>query len=318
MIALICHATEANGLLIWRDGCFPSHRSQAPRLEFLVSLTERVPPQSYFVISAVFHYLGPACAALLFSFVDPLGVAWLRIASASFVFAIWRKPWRRVRRLATDERLVIIGLGVSLALMNICFYLAIARLPLATVGAIEFLGPIALAAAGARTRRNLIALLMAIAGVYLLTRVRLTGEPLGYLFAFANCLLFVLYIVLGHRIAKAGGAEGIERLGAAMLVAAVVAVPFGFKQAIPAFHSPVLLLSAVGVGISSSVIPYVADQLAMARLPRATFALMLSLLPATATVIGFVVLKQIPKPVELLGVGLVIVAVALHRSRNME
>lgn len=284
----------------------------------LVSLTERVPPQSYFVISAVFHYLGPACAALLFSFVDPLGVAWLRIASASFVFAIWRKPWRRVRRLATDERRVIIGLGVSLALMNICFYLAIARLPLATVGAIEFLGPIALAAAGARTRRNVIALLMAIAGVYLLTRVRLTGEPLGYLFAFANCLLFVLYIVLGHRIAKAGGVEGIERLGAAMLVAAVVAVPFGFKQAIPAFHSPALLLAAIGVGISSSVIPYVADQLAMARLPRATFALMLSLLPAAATVIGFVVLKQIPKPVELLGIGLVIVAVALHRSRNME
>jgi inner membrane transporter RhtA len=284
----------------------------------LVSLTERVPPQGYFVVSAVFHYLGPACAALLFGFVDPLGVAWLRIASASLVFAIWRKPWRMAHRLATDERLVIIGLGVSLALMNICFYLAIARLPLATVGAIEFLGPIALAAAGARTHRNVTALLMAIAGVYFLTQVRLTGEPLGYLFAFANCLLFVLYIVLGHRIAKAGGRQGIDRLGAAMLVAAVVSMPFGFQAALPAFHSPLLLLAAIGVGISSSVIPYVADQLAMARLPRATFALMLSLLPATATVIGLVVLEQIPQPIELLGIGLVIVAVALHRSGNME
>jgi inner membrane transporter RhtA len=290
---------------------------QPPERGVLVSLTERVPPQGYFVVSAVFHYLGPACAALLFGFVDPLGVAWLRIASAFLVFAIWRKPWRMARRLATDEHLVIIGLGVSLALMNICFYLAIARLPLATVGAIEFLGPIALAAAGARTHRNVTALLMAIAGVYFLTQVRLTGEPLGYLFAFANCLLFVLYIVLGHRIAKTGGMQGIDRLGAAMLVAAVVAVPFGFQAALPAFHSP-LLLAAIGVGISSSVIPYVADQLAMARLPRATFALMLSLLPATATVIGFVVLEQIPQPIELLGIGLVIVAVALHRSGNRE
>lgn len=296
--------------------CPAPHEPHGPRV--LVALAERFPPQSYFVVSAVFHYLGPACAALLFSFVDPLGVAWLRIASASLVFAIWRKPWRMARRLATSERLVVIGLGISLALMNICFYLAIARLPLATVGAIEFFGPIALAAAGARTRRNVIALLMAIAGVYLLTKVRLTGEPLGYLFAFANCLLFVLYIVLGHRIARAGGVAGIDRLGAAMLVAAVVAVPFGFQEAIPAFHSPVLLLAAIGVGISSSVIPYVADQLAMARLPRATFALMLSLLPATATGIGLVVLKQIPQSIELLGIGLVIVAVALHRSKNRE
>jgi inner membrane transporter RhtA len=244
-------------------------------------------------------------------------VAWLRIASAALVFAIWRKPWRLMRRLARHDRLVIIGLGMSLALMNVCFYLSIARLPLATVGAIEFLGPIALAAAGVRTRRNLVALSMAIAGVYLLTQVRLSGEPLGYVFAFANCFLFVLYIVLGHRIAAAGGVEGIDRLAAAMLVAAVVAIPFGLHEALPALQSPLLLLAGIGVGISSSVIPYVADQLAMARLPRATFALMLSLLPATATAIGFLVLEQIPSQVELTGIALVIVAVALHRSPSM-
>ncbi|HEY5759740.1 MAG TPA: EamA family transporter [Steroidobacter sp.] len=296
------------------DVSFPaSHKAQNAGV--LLALTERVPPQGYFLVSAVFHYLGPACATLLFNFVQPLGVAWLRIASAALVFALWRKPWRLVSRLATRDRLVIVGLGVSLALMNICFYLSIARLPLATVGAIEFLGPIALAAAGARTRRNVIALSMAIAGVYLLTQVRWSGEPLGYLFAFANCLLFVLYIVLGHRVAEAGGVEGIDRLGAAMLVAMIVAVPFGFHEAMPAFQSPLLLLAGIGVGIASSVIPYVADQLAMARLPRATFALMLSLLPATATAIGFFVLRQIPKPVELIGIGLIIVAVALHRAR---
>jgi inner membrane transporter RhtA len=299
------------------DVSFPS-AGKAQNAGVLVALTARVPPQGYFVVSAVFHYLGPACAALLFNFVQPLGVAWLRIASAALVFAIWRKPWRLIGRLSARDRLVIIALGVSLALMNVCFYLSIARLPLATVGAIEFLGPIALAAAGARTRRNVIALLMAIAGVHLLTQVRLSGEPLGYLFAFANCLLFTLYIVLGHRVAEAGGVEGIDKLGAAMLVAMVVAVPFGLHEALPAFHAPSLLLAGIGVGIASSVIPYVADQLAMARLPRATFALMLALLPATATAIGFLVLRQIPKPIELLGIGLIIVAVALHRARTSE
>lgn len=278
-------------------------------------LAERLPPQAYFVVSATFHYLGPACAALLFRFVEPLGVAWLRIATASVVFACWRKPWRCMWRASAADRFTIVALGISLALMNACFYLSIARLPLATVGAIEFLGPIALAAAGARTRRNAVALLLAVAGVCLLTEVRLSGAALGYVFAFANCLLFVLYVVLGHRLAATGAAAGIDRLAAAMLIAVMAAVPLGLREAIPAFHSPALLWAAAGVGISSSVIPYVADQLAMARLPRASFALMLSLLPATATIIGLLVLKQIPKPVEVLAIALVIAAIALHRPQ---
>ncbi len=208
----------------------------------------------------------------------------------------------------------MIALGVVLAAMNACFYLAIDRLPLGTVGAIEFLGPIGLAAIGLRTARNLAALALAAVGVYVLTDVRIAGEPLGYLFAFANCGLFVLYIVLGHRIAAAGGATGIDRLGAAMLVAMVAALPIGFADAAPAFADPVLLAAAIGVGISSSVIPYVCDQLAMARLPRASFALLLSLLPATASIIGIVVLRQIPSAIEVAGVMLVIAGVALHRA----
>src|SRR5205085_2847455 len=88
------------------------------------------------------------------------------------------------------------------------FYLAIDRLPLGTVGAIEFLGPIGLAAAGMRTFRNLVALALAAAGVYLLTDVRIVGEPLSFLFAFANCGLFLLYIVLGHRMAADGRGAG--------------------------------------------------------------------------------------------------------------
>ena len=280
------------------------------------SLANRVPPHGYFLVSAVFHYLGPAFAVLLFAHVAPLGVAWLRIASAALIFALWRRPWRYFGALPAPDRWAVVALGLVLAAMNCCFYEAIARLPLGTVGAIEFLGPIALAAAGLRTPRNVLALIVAAAGVWLLTDVRIAGALAGYMFAFANCALFVAYIMLGHRIAGDGGAAGIDRLAAAMLIAAGISLPVGIADARPAFTDVTLLGAAIGVGISSSVIPYICDQLAMARLPRATFALMLALLPATASLIGLVVLRQVPSALEAGGIALVIAGVALHRAKD--
>ncbi len=275
-----------------------------------------VPPEALFICSAIFHYLGPAFAVLLFARVDVLGVAWLRIASAAVVFAFWKRPWRLFTELGAGERRIVVALGFVLAIMNVCFYLAIDRLPLATVGTIEFLGPIALAAFGVRTMRNLAALLLACGGVFLLTSVRISGEPIGYIFAFANCALFVLYILLGHRIAATGGRGGVERLAMAMLVASVVVTPIGLRSASTVLLDPILLLAGAGVGICSSVIPYICDQFAMAQLSKATFALMLSLLPATACLVGIVVLRQIPSISELSGVGAVITGVALKRSAD--
>lgn len=274
---------------------------------------DRIPPHAFFLTSAVFHYLGPAFAVLLFHHVAPLGVAWLRIVTAAIVFALWRRPWRLFQQSSQSQITRIASLGLTLAGMNCVFYEAIDRLPLGTVGAIEFLGPIGLAAAGVRTRRNLAALGLTVAGVLILTEVRIADDPLGYVYAFLNCAAFVMYVILGHRIASEEGAGGIDRLGAAMLVAMVAAFPFGIRAAGPAFVSPLLLGAAVGVGVSSSVIPYVCDQLAMARLPRATFALMLSLLPATASFIGVVVLHQVPSSLEVCGITTVVLGVALHR-----
>jgi len=204
--------------------------------------------------------------------------------------------------------------AVVLAVMNSLFYLAIDRLPLGTVAAIEFLPVIALAALGARSQRNVVALAMAVAGVYMLTGVKVEGEPLGVAFAFANAGLFAAYIVLAHRVSRHGALSGIDGLAASMLIAAVVVTPIGGWAVVPALTDPVALLAGIGVGLCSSVIPYVSDQLAMRRLPRATYALMVSLLPATATVIGVVVLTQIPSSAELTGVALVIAGVALHRE----
>jgi len=237
---------------------------------------------------------------------------------------------------------------------------------------------IAVALAGTRSGRNLVALGCAVAGVAVLADVRLAAEPAAFAFAFANCAGFVLYIVLGHKIASSGpqqtrppaaqppgarpagtqppraqasyaqspGArapgvrapvgEGhggqpppdadagrgrdsgavtaIDQLGACMVVAAVAATPFGVLPAAAAFTHPVWLLWGAGVALCSSVIPYVSDQLAMARLPRATFAFLLALLPASAAVIGLLVLRQVPTWRDVLGITAVIAGVALHRE----
>ncbi len=219
-----------------------------------LSYVKPVPPQAFFVGSAIFHYLGPSFAVLLFARVDVLGVAWLRIASAALVFALWRRPWRRFAALDRNGQLLIVALGAVFAFMNACFYISIDRLPLATVAAIEFIGPIALALIAARTSRNLAAVLAAALGVYLLTHVRFGGQELGVAFAFANAALFTAYIVLAHRVSR------------------------------------------------------------RSRLARATYALFVALLPATATVIGVVVLQQLPTAVDLAGIGLVMAGVALHRQ----
>jgi inner membrane transporter RhtA len=197
----------------------------------------RLPPHAYFLVSAVFHYLGPALAVLLFAQIAPLGVAWLRIASAAAVFAAWRGParlWRRWRASPARTRRLLLAFGIVLAAMNACFYLAIARVPLATVGAMEFLGPVVLAAVGVRTKRNAAAFALAVAGVALLSEVQITGEAPGLAFSLANCGLFALYIVLGHRIAAEGGGTGIDRLATAMVIAAVAITPAGIAAAAPA------------------------------------------------------------------------------------
>ena len=283
----------------------PAHRS---------SLVDRTPPEAYFVGSAVFHYLGPAFAVLLFARVDPPGVAWLRIAGAAALFALWRRPWQRLGGLDGTGKRLLLALGAVFAVMNVCFYVAIDRLPLGTVAAIEFLPVIALAAIGARSPRNALALGLAVAGVLVLTDVELEGEPVGVAFAFANAGLFALYIVLAHRLSRVPGIDRIDGLAAAMLVAAVFVTPIAGWTAVPALLDPVALVAGIGVGLASSVIPYVFDQLAMARLPRATYSLMVSILPATATVVGVLVLRQVPTPIEVGGVALVVAAVAVHRE----
>lgn len=273
----------------------------------------RVPPQGWFVVSAVFHYLGPSFAVLLFPAVGVLGVAWMRIASAALIFGGWTRPWRTWARADRRTRLALLGLGICLAAMNTSFYLALDRLPMSLVAAMEFVGTVAVALHGLRTARNAAALVLSVAGVALLIELRWSRDAAGLLWSALNAALFVGYIVLGHTIARSGARGGVDRLGAAMAIAFIVIMPVGIAQAAAAFSSPALVLAGIGVGVSSSVVPYVCDQLAMARLPRSSYALMLALLPATATVVGAVVLLQIPGARDLAGIALVMLGVAIHK-----
>ena len=280
----------------------------------LTKAAHSVPPHAWFGVSAVFHYLGPSFAVLLFPAVGVLGVAWMRIATAAAFFAPWTRPWRTLKEADARTRFLLIGLGACLAVMNTAFYLALERLPMSLVAATEFVGTIGVALYGLRTVRNFAALALAVIGVLMLIDVTWSSDPVGLFWAFLNGALFVGYIVLGHRISERGASGGVERLGAAMAIACLFVTPIGLVQAAGAFGSANLILAGIGVGICSSVIPYVSDQLAMSRLPRASFALMLALLPATATIIGIVVLAQIPGVKDVIGVLLVMFGIAVHKA----
>ncbi len=283
-----------------------------PNLTF-TKAAESLPPHAWFGVSAVFHYLGPSFAVLLFPAIGVLGVAWLRIASAAAVFAPWTKPWKTVAEADRQTRLLLVGLGACLAVMNSAFYLALDKLPMSLVAAMEFIGTIGVALYGLRTRRNLAALALAFLGVFMLIDVKWSSDPLGLFWSFLNSALFLGYIILGHKISERGASGGVERLGAAMAIAFCFIMPIGIIEAVKAFGSIELILAGIGVGVCSSVIPYISDQLAMSRLPRASFALLLALLPATATIIGVIVLAQIPTLKDVFGVLLVMTGVAIHK-----
>lgn len=278
------------------------------------SAAEAVPPHAWFAVSAVFHYLGPSFAVLLFPAVGVLGVAWFRVASAALIFAPLTKPWRTLRAADARMRLLLLGLGACLATMNTSFYLALERLPMALVAAMEFVGTIGVALYGLRTTRNVMALGLAAIGVVVLIDVKWASDPVGLFWSSLNAALFVGYVVLGHKAAEEGASSGVERLGAAMAFAFALLMPIGFSEAARALGTMNLVLAGIGVGICSSVVPYICDQLAMSRLPRASFALLLALLPAMATIIAAVVLGQIPTPRDILGVGLVMAGIAVHKT----
>jgi inner membrane transporter RhtA len=274
----------------------------------------RVPAPVLFVVGGISLYVGAALAVGLFDRLSPTAVAVLRLLGAAAVLLAWRRPpaaaWKGARLVRAA------AFGLATALMNVAFYEAIARLPLGTAVAIEFCGPVAVAAAASRRARDVAAVVLAALGVLLIADVRWSGSPFGVLWALAAAAMWAAYIVLGKRVATGG--NGLDDLAVGMAVAAVVLSPLlvlGGPGALTALADPLVLLTAVGVGVLSSVVPYVLDQVVLRRVGQARFAVLLALLPATATVVGLIGLMQVPAVPEIFGIAAVIAAVAL-RSRD--
>lgn len=267
---------------------------------------ERAPAPALFVTGAISQYLGAALAVTLFDQVPAVGVGWWRVVGSALVLGVWVRPWRLRWSRAELEAAALFG--IVLAAMNLTFYAAIDRLPLGNAVAIEFAGPIAVAALGTRTRRDGLALGLAVVGVGLLADVSWAGSGVGVVLALASAVLWAGYIVLGRRVAR-GGRGGLAGLAAGSAIGAVVWSPLGLTQGWAAFDPPVLVLACLAVGVLSNAIPYGLDQFVLARLSASQFALLLALLPATAALVGLVALGQVPGAAEVAGIALVVAAV---------
>ena len=263
------------------------------------------------MVGAVSQYLGAAVAVHLFDEIAPAGVALVRVLGAAVMIILLRRSWQR--RWKASDLAWASAFGVALAAMNLSIYLSIDELPLGNAVAIEFTGPVLVAAAFTRTLRSGAALLVAAGGVVVLAGVEAEGTMRGVAFALLAGMFWAGYIVLGHRVAR--GPAAVDGLGLGMLVGAAAISGFGATEVGTALDSPAVLVLALATGLLSNVIPYWIDQLVMKRITQHRFALLQALLPVTAVLVGLVALFQVPSPQELGGIALVITAIALSQTR---
>ena len=265
-------------------------------------------PEALFVLSAVAQFSGATIAVLLFAEVAPQTDAWFRVIGAAIaVLAVSGAFWRGWTRRQLAAAAIF---GIASAAMNTFFYLAIDRTDLGKSVAIEFIGPIAVAAALTRTGRNAAALALAVVGVVVLGGVELDGNAVGMAYLLAASACWAAYIVVGSRVAQAR--EGVAGLGVALAIGAVALIPFGAPGSAVVWTSPRLLIACLVVGVFSNAIGYGIDQHVMRRIPVRRFAVLLALLPVTAVLIGWRVLDQRPTALDLAGIALVLVGVTLQ------
>lgn len=265
------------------------------------------------MLSGVSQYTGAAIAVHLFDEVRPTTVTVLRVLLGALpillIAARGQRPWTR-----TDLTAAAI-FGLATAAMNTCFYLAIQRLPLGKSVVIEFIGPIAVAAWFTRTRRNTMALLLAVTGVAILSGVELGGDPLGVAYILGASTFWAIYIVLGRRVA--GLDRGLNGLGVGLVIGGLAILPLGYRDVGLVLTTPRLLGLCALVGVLSSAVGYGIDQVVLRRITMRRFAVMLALLPVTAMLMGVVALGQRPTLIDLGGAVLVIAGVVLQERDEL-
>ena len=274
------------------------------------------PPEALFIVSAIGQYCGAVIAVRLFDDLAPASVAWFRVIGAALVLiAVSIPTLRRGGRWTRDEITAVCLLGISTALMNLFFYLAIEHLDLGKGVAIEFIGPITVAALRTRTSRNAIALVFAVLGVVILSGIELGNEPVGLFFIFLASAMWAAYIVIGAKVARFD--RGVSGLGVGLLIGAIFIAPFGAPTSGPAFGAPWILATCFLVGILSNAIGYGIDQYTLRRIPVRRFSILLALLPVTATIFGLVFLDQVPSITDLIGISFVLAGVIVQQRDTL-
>lgn len=273
---------------------------------------EQLTAPALMVASGTSLYLGAAIAVGLFGTFPPVVVAWMRIAGAALILVAINRP--RARDFIGPGARAAVIYGVVTMAMNMTFYEAIARIPMGTAVAIEFLGPIAVAAFGSRSVRDWLALLLAGSGVLVISGATWSSDAGGIMFALAAGGLWAAYIVAGSRIA---GDAATSRASTAVgfTWAAIIGLPFMFFLWPNDGDSNLLVTTAMvlSLGLLSAAIPYSIDQVVLRRAGNAYFAVLQAILPVVAAIIGAITLAQWLSPPELIGVALIVVAVALRR-----
>jgi inner membrane transporter RhtA len=271
--------------MIARAHTWPSVRAE--RASLSGRTVGAIPPTALVLLGMVSAQLGAALAKHLFSAVGSFGTVALRLFFGAAVLMLsWRPTLRMDRRTWT----VVLGYGMTLGVMNLCFYQALARIPLGIAVTIEFLGPLAVALAGSRRWLDACWAVLAAGGVLLLTEGRGDLNLVGVLFALTAGACWGLYILLAAALGR-HTTEG-NGLALGMAVAALIAVPVGVAKSGAALIQPWVLIAGLGVALLSSVIPYSVELEALRKMPSRVFGILMSLEPAMAALIGLIVLQE--------------------------
>ncbi|MGC1459469.1 MAG: threonine/homoserine exporter RhtA [Steroidobacteraceae bacterium] len=256
----------------------------------LIGRVPSVLPLTLLLLAMASFQAGASIAKTMFPLVGAVGAVTVRIILGTAILAITMKPWRA--RIPPGSRLALVLYGMSLGLMNLCFYLALSRIPLGIAVAVEFSGPLAVAVFASRRALDFCWVALAVGGLLLLLPIAHPGsriDPVGILYALGAGACWALYIIFGR---KAGAGHGAQTVALGSIISTLIIAPIGIATAGSALLSRSILLPGLAVAILSTALPYSLEMIALTRMPVRTFGILMSVDPALAALFGLVFLHE--------------------------
>lgn len=292
------------------------HTHSVPHMKHRSGIADLIPPHILVFLSIISVQLGASLATKLFPAIGSNGTVFLRLGFGAFILLLL---WRPRLRSYTRYQVLLVGLfGITIAVMNASFYAAIARIPLGIAVTLEFIGPLGVAVVASRRVRDLLWVVLAAAGIFLLAPIANAAiDPIGVGFALLAAGGWAAYILLTVRVGRALPGGG--GLAVSMGIAALVIAPAGIVSGGSTLLHPTILLMGLGIAILSSVIPFSLELEILRHLSARVFGVLMSLEPAIATLIGFIVLGETVGLRAIIAITLIVVAtggVSLFQQRN--